>query len=71
LQKHTQTTTVSLSLQQTSTVCHTLSTSAAGCSEWDSRQKVAVNETVKLITLLLMLIRSRVFTYCVSYIKHL
>jgi len=37
---------------------------------WDSRQKVAVNVTDKLITLLLMLILSTVFT-CVSFIKYL
>ena len=37
---------------------------------WDSRQMVAVNVTDKLITLLLMLILSTVFT-CVSYIKYL
>ena len=55
--------------------CHSLSTSAAGCSDTgtvvsDSRQKVAVNVNDKLITLLLMLILSTVFT-CVSYIKYL
>jgi len=33
---------------------------------WDSRQKLAVNVTDKLIALLLMLIFSTVFT-CVSY----
>jgi len=37
---------------------------------WASRQKVAVHVTDKLITLLLMLILSTVFT-CVSYIKYL
>ena len=37
---------------------------------WDSRQKVAVNVTYKLITLSLMLILSTVFT-CVSCIEYL
>ena len=37
---------------------------------WDSRPKVTVNVIDKLITLLLMLILSTVFT-CVSYIKYL
>ena len=67
------TTTVPLSLQQTSTVCHTLSSVDVCCRlqrQWDSRQKLAVNVTDKLTTLLLMLILSTVFT-CVFYIKHL